>query len=87
MKFGLGSYYGSARDTAEAPNYPSGYDLPSIVSVAGTDRDAQRAWFRAEAAGRGIGVGITASGQAIRVPATGPKPTSPGIVPAVAGAK
>ena len=35
----------SARDTDARPDYPSGFDLPNVLTVGATDQNDMRAWF------------------------------------------
>ena len=35
----------SARDTDARPDYPSGFDLPNVLTVGATDQNDTRAWF------------------------------------------
>ena len=35
----------SARDTDARPDYPSGFDLPNVLTVGATDQNDVRAWF------------------------------------------
>ena len=35
----------SARDTDATPDYPSGFDLPNVLTVGATDQNDVRAWF------------------------------------------